>query len=342
MISCFILLFTYIAVFFLCGLGIKIRVRNNQSSLLLFIIASCLITVCVFRGDWMRDYAQYVEAYFSNDERMEISWKIICYLTDWAKTPLLVFFFYASISVSITIWAIVRQSKTVLLSLLIWISYIFIIQDMIQIRQGVASAIFLASIPFIREHNFKKYLIYNCIGAIFHISAIAVLPIYLLRKSNSTNKKIYLSLIPFSYILLFLNMGIVYIMQYIPIDFIQSLWITKSQMLYVTEGVNLFNMRQILLIIISTILWLRIDNIRKAYPESILYIKIFTISICVFILLFDVPDIASRLNIILAITEVIAIPSLLFLTPYRMFNKTTVIIISIVLFSTYFIRFVLP
>lgn len=212
---------------------------------------------------------------------------------------------------------------------------------MIQIRQGVASSIFLYSIKYINSREFGKYFLWNIIGATFHISALAVIPLYLLGLIG-LHKKLFIMLIPVAYCLFFLNLGIVYLIQYIQIDFIQSLWITKSTTLSATENVNLFNLRQLLLICLCLLLWFRIDFIVSQWPACLIYIKIFTVSLVVFILFFDVPDIASRINVIYSITEVFAMPALLYSSRNKKLNKSMVLMVSLIFFMTYYTRFVLP
>jgi transmembrane protein EpsG len=50
------------------------------------------------------------------------------------------------------------------------------------IRQGVAIVIFLYAIRFIKEHNFKKYLIYILLAATSHLSVLILLPFYFISR----------------------------------------------------------------------------------------------------------------------------------------------------------------
>ncbi len=341
MLAAVLLLSVYLLLLVLSLKNAKYYGYGSKFGNLYPILGVILILSIIFRGIWMPDYGDYVTSFFSDDNRMEITWILFRSMTAWTGEPKIIFLIYGSISVIFTIKAIVSQSKAILISLLVWISYIFIIQDMIQIRQGVSSAIFLYTIRYINSRNLNKFIIWNLIGATFHISALAVLPLYLLGKIG-LHRKLFLIIIPIAYCLYFLQLGVVYLIQYIEIDFIKSLWITKSQTLYVTERVNLFNVRQIILVLISMFLWVYIKNINRYWAESVIYIKIFTTSLVVFILFFDVPDIASRINVIYSVAEIIAIPALIYSSKHMLSYKYCVLFISVIFFTTYYSRFVLP
>lgn len=348
MLSLVIFFLIYLIVFALAGRQMLFysknitRYQHGHLSYRDYWIVSCaLIFVCTFKGSWLPDTQPYIDSFYYGDSRMEFMWSLFRSITLWTGTPTSIFFIYSVIAVSLTIRFIRKYCNTPILSLLVWMSYIFIIQDMIQIRQGVASAIFLNTIPFIQEKNWKKFFGFNFIGVLFHISALTVLPLYFISVKK-IHKNIFLWMIPACYFLYFAKLGLVFLIQYIQIDFIQALWITKSTMLDVTEGVNLFNIRQLILVTICIIIWLNIGKIKRYSTNSILYIKIFTIAISSFIILFDVPDIASRINVIYSVSEIIAIPALLYIPRQRIYGKIIVLGISLLFFSTYYTRFVLP
>jgi hypothetical protein len=90
------------------------------------------------------------------------------------------FLTYALIAVPIQLSALWKLSKMPLLTLTIYISYYYMIHDMVQIRCAVASGLFLWAIYFFA--NQKKLYTLLCIlmGTYFHYSAIAGLAIFFL------------------------------------------------------------------------------------------------------------------------------------------------------------------
>jgi hypothetical protein len=68
-----------------------------------------------------------------------------------------------------------------------------------QVRQGVALSIFLFSIRYIEQDNFKKYLGWILIASLFHYSALGLILIYFL-KNIKLNSVIWVVLLLVSYI----------------------------------------------------------------------------------------------------------------------------------------------
>jgi transmembrane protein EpsG len=63
-----------------------------------------------------------------------------------------------------------------------------------QVRQGVAIAIIIYAIKYIKEYNFKKYLLFIILAATAHYSALLLLPFYYFNKIK-TRKYIYIAII---------------------------------------------------------------------------------------------------------------------------------------------------
>jgi len=113
--------------------------------------------------------------------------------------------FYALTSLSIKAYAINRLSINPYLSLLFYFSYFFLVQEMTQIRIGLASALFFISlISFI---NGKRGVFIGLIvlASLFHYSAIFYLVI-LLFDTKTFNRNFYIVLIILSLVLGFLKL----------------------------------------------------------------------------------------------------------------------------------------
>lgn len=90
------------------------------------------------------------------------------------------FFAYAIISVPIQLSALWKLSKIPLLTLTIYISYYYMIHDLVQIRCAVASGLFLWAIYFYANQKKLYTLLFILLGTFFHYSAIAGLLIFFL------------------------------------------------------------------------------------------------------------------------------------------------------------------
>ena len=332
-----LLLFACLVTLVLYKNGLEIEKPDQHIYIVTWLL---VILIVLFRPSNMPDYSNYVDAFLYGEERMEFATSALVSIARFfSDSHLVVMFFYDFLAVTITMFAIKKNSHFIWGAILVWMSYMLIIQDMIQIRQAVSSAIFLMSVPCIYQKNLKGYLQLNFIGVFFHYSAIAVFPLYFIS-SKKRYKWFYLLLIPISYITYFMGMQVAYIIEHINIDFINALWLSKSTSLNNTEDVNLFNSRQIIQILICYSFWFNIDKIESMIPQTLLYLKIYTIGIAVFILFFDVPDIASRINVLYMVIEILLIPMLILVPSKRILGFCLFLFVILTFFATYYFRFV--
>ena len=90
------------------------------------------------------------------------------------------FFTYAILSVPIHLTALWKLSKMPFLTLTLYISYYYMMHDMVQIRAGVASGLFLWAIYFYVNQKKLYTLLLILLGTFFHYSAAAGLVIFFL------------------------------------------------------------------------------------------------------------------------------------------------------------------
>ena len=103
--------------------------------------------------------------------------------------PVLLFVIYASIGVTCKIFAIKRLTSLLFLSLVIYISNVYLLHDMTQIRAGVASGIFLLAIRPLAEHKIFRYTALILLAALFHYSSLLLLPRYDVRYFRHSHRK---------------------------------------------------------------------------------------------------------------------------------------------------------
>lgn len=187
-------LLVYFVLFFastaLLSFGIK------RSSRLLRLIAVAIPTIAVgLRVDVGTDYNSYVLLYqkfsemsFSDlmaatgDEDLEIGYFALIKLASvFTNDPWLMFMLAASLTIGIAYLAIKRLSPkniplTFLLYLLILVPFI-----MNGVRQGIAVSIIFFAYSYIIRGKLTKYVITVLIASLFHTSALALMPLYLLR-----------------------------------------------------------------------------------------------------------------------------------------------------------------
>ena len=118
-------------------------------------------------------------------------------LNDMSLSVNALFFAYAIISVPIHFAAFWKLSKLPLLTITVYLSYYFMMHEMVQIRVGVAAGLFLLAVYYYVEKRKKMALLFILIAVSFHYSAAAGLIIFLLNDKISRWQKVILySIIP--------------------------------------------------------------------------------------------------------------------------------------------------
>ena len=147
-----------------------------------------------------------------------------------------------------------------------------------------------------------------------------------------------MALIAFAYIV----GGIVPIsdlMQYIPIEGLQNLWMMYEHTL--GDEVNIFNAVQLGRVTICLLLLYFIDRISIYNKYAILLVKIYAISIAALVLFSSVPVIAFRVSELYQVVEVVLIPMAVYaINGYVFFKRTLVIIVGLafLLMNTFYLE----
>ncbi|WP_427171849.1 EpsG family protein [Fusobacterium nucleatum] len=106
------------------------------------------------------------------------------------------FLIVAFISVTINFITIKKYTKNIYLCIFIYITNIYVINELILIRTGIATSILFYSIGYMKK-NPKKYLYFIFLAYLFHrLALIALIPLFLLKfKMLDSKKKIFFFLI---------------------------------------------------------------------------------------------------------------------------------------------------
>lgn len=119
------------------------------------------------------------------------------------------FFTYAIISISIHLSAFRKFSKLPFMTLAIYISFYYMMHDLVQIRAGVASGLFIWAMYFLYEGRRKLSVLFVIIGIFFHYSAAVGFAIFLFKNRMHTwEKNIMYAIIPFGLVAYFINLDI--------------------------------------------------------------------------------------------------------------------------------------
>lgn len=328
-----------IPVFILFGVIASLFIFEKENAPLnpfaLLCVFASMVLICTFRDINMPDSINYIDDFsgFMVNERFEIGYTII---RDAVKAIganyRVLFFAVALVSIFIKLNAIVRISPYVYGSLLVYLSYFFILHDMIQMRAGLAVGFLFFAIKYISERNLTRFIIAATLASCCHLSSLVIFPLWFLPLIRF-NKLVWVFLIPLCYFLV-----VVYgltagrIISYIPINQIQNLYIGYSHSL--EQGnhdvINIFNMLLLGKVVVCTFLILYNDLIESRFSAFKPWLMIYTASLAIYIMFSDLPVVAIRISEFLQTVELIIIPMFVFVFSDRFVGKIIVISISAV------------
>lgn len=283
--------------------------------------------------DGSADHINYVDKYHEiikgDHELIEVSFIFFSYLSYWILgNALVLFIIYAFIGVSLKFVAIKQLSNLWFLSIIIYLGNFYILQEMTQIRVGVATGFFLLSIKPIYERDWKKFLLFFGFAFLFHYSALIMLPLWFLpSKSN----KIWLIVsIPIAYVIYFLGVDLFSIS--IPIPAIQEkLDIYNSLQGLGTDWmdeINVFNLVFLVKVVIFYFLLWKYDTIAKHNKYFPILMRVYCLSLFVFPALGAFPVAAFRVSEFYGIVEIILYPLLIYSTKPARYAVPVVVVLG--------------
>ncbi|WP_172426649.1 EpsG family protein [Flavobacterium sp. ACN6] len=205
-------------------------------------------------------------------------------------------------------------------SLLLHFSLLFFILDMSGLRQGFALAVFFYSIKFVCERNFLKYLACIFFAASFHWSAYLLLPLYFVFRRRLSS----ISLIVFfciSLLIFFLKiswLGLI-ITKIVPL--IGDFSIAARLVIYSNyNSANLervLNANTIINVLFFIITFALLINYRKELEKKNnffnIFFNIYIFQIFTFFCMYEFIEMADRLRLYFTISNLIILPSLVYL-----------------------------
>lgn len=250
-----------------------------------------------------------------------------------------IFLFYALFGVLFKFIAFRKHSASYFLPIVVYLSFYYELHELTQIRTGLMSGLFLLSIVPVAEGKKLKACILIIIGALFHISALILLPLLFL-KNNPLNIKwriIWAALIPVAYAMsvVLTDTTLTSDIPYIG----EKLVIYQKAEELGTASVSVNIVSPLLLLSIFIYLYLlvfssTIEKELKCYP---LLIKIFGLGLFSYIAFSFLPVLAERVCYLLRIVIVLLFPAISYTIRPRWVGIIIVIIISMI-FMNYGLR----
>lgn len=165
------------------------RLQYRDSIIINSFFLCTLIIIVTFREAGLNgDYAAYVQmfqfpqSYIGDVESSLFLLRSIS--VSFSSSPIGFFFLYALIGIAVKYYAIIKYAPNILYSFCVWIAYIYILHDMIQIRAAVTSGIFLLMIPAIYKRQFVRFCILFLLAFFFHHSAIIFVFLFFIKRDR--------------------------------------------------------------------------------------------------------------------------------------------------------------
>jgi hypothetical protein len=112
-------------------------------------------------------------------------------------------FLYATIAVLLKTKVFAKYAAYIFIAMLVYFPIGFMINEMGQIRHGLAIGIVLVAFSYLFQNRVALFFLFCTIAIFFHISAFMVLPVYLLVNRNFKASWLLLSLVALSVLLFF-------------------------------------------------------------------------------------------------------------------------------------------
>ena len=297
-----------IIVYLICVLsGTDFR---NRGTKILFILVPVMIILVVTRPDTLPDITGYKQV-IQNDleHRWEPSFYVINYIGHLFGNPVtIVFLIYALISVIGRVYFLKRISPYFWGSMIVYTSYYFIYNDMIQMRAAVATMLLLPIMKSVIERNIKLFFALVFLASLFHYSAAIFCIIYFI-KPFEIKAKLWIGAIVLSFTLVSAGFYLTPLIDLIGFAPIHSLFIHYYVDSDIDEAVNVFSVLHVGQVICAMFMLIKINRISSVSPYFILALKLFVIGLCIKTTFSDLPVVANRSSELFTSIEIFLIPT---------------------------------
>jgi hypothetical protein len=210
-----------------------------------------------------------------------------------------VFLFFAIIGIGLKGIYIIKNSKYIGLTFLLYYSSYFFLHDFVQIRAGIASALILWILYSAGRKSYIRCLLLCLLAVSFHLSALCIVPVIFLKNKNSKTTYIILGLISLLLAFVF-PLDILKLISYLP-DFLYKR-IAYYLIPEVNTQVNLLNPISLIHYGLAIVIFIYWEKLVAYSDSSIFIIKAFLIGVYLF-LIFHNLSIVFRIYELLLIVQ---------------------------------------
>lgn len=342
----YVILFLFIILAFLSLTEESISIPAKKG--IYVVVGIILILLAGFREIGLDPDSEMYKAYFDDllfyeHDYVEYSYILISkFVHLFSNNVTWVLLIYALLGVGIKMYAFPKYSTNLLfLTLLTYISYMYELQELIQIRSGILGGCFLIAIYFLTQNKRMLALLFILLGTFFHYSGFILLCIlFLSTKPLTTKTKIFwITIVACCYL-------VGGVLAYHFYDLEES-YIGKRLSAYQLGMENqddslgtysLFTPMQCIQLGLFFYLILFADTITEKAPYFPILLKCFAIGLCGYALLINVGVIGERIQYAFHVVIPLLFPMIIYTIRPKSIGIILVILLDF-LFLNYILRY---
>lgn len=293
----------------------KKKSYQNLSLICLFFSLSILLIIFTpfFSQYHSKDYLNYLSFYKTYNDKnfsIEFSYKLLKRLL-YSITDNSYFFFFliSALSLTIIFYVCWKESKYPLLSIFLYLSYLYFTDGVTTIRAGLSSSIFLLSVYYLKNNQRKKAFLLCILATLTHNTGIFSFIIFILNQQQIKKKRwIFILIIGilFSLLNIFSISNIITILPF-PISVKDKLNIYLSLTgMSNSNKANIFSIGNLIQICFTLVYLYNLKDSQKRY---ILNIKLYIISYFLLCIFSSFDTIPFRLSQYFVVSEILLWPS---------------------------------
>ena len=242
---------------------------------------------------------------------------------------------YAAMGVTTKVIAIRKYSEFFFLSILLYVSNLFLMMEMTTIRAGVAAGIFLLAIYDLEKNDNKNFFIKLALCFFFHNSSVLfVIPWLLLR--FKVGIRFYYIAILFSFALAVAKINVLTLL-FLDRIFPRIEIYFKMMEWQKNEGTNMFNFRILFALFMVCVFSVYYKKLKEVKCFDILF-KIHIFSICIFLLLSSTAEAFSLRSFeLLSVVQIILYPMIIHIFHPKLKFIGWIVVILFSFFQIYYL-----
>lgn len=280
------------------------------------------------------DYDHYLELYKDPHYFENGIESVFVFLALISPSLTILLLVYATIGVTLKFEAIRRMSPYPWLSLLIYYSHYYFLQEVTQIRAGVSCGFILISLYYYCNKRMKFAWVYMALAIVFHYSAIFAC-LFLFINRERPRFKLYLILFIISLAKFISGYSVIQSITSVPVGLVQErlsrYQYTNSLGTY--DGINMMNTALWGQMIVALLSFYMLRNHKNQY--IVVLAKVYAIGLISYMFLAEIPAMSFRISEMCFVVEFILLPMLINLSKSPQKGKTILAMYSCMLFVLY-------